>query len=96
MVGDGIFYGYGYNGHGVAPSHTVGRALCDLVLERDGDDAELVFVDQDPEPSIPPEPLRFVGTRLTTALLDRQDRRMDRGRGVGEMDPLLLRVINRL
>jgi hypothetical protein len=28
--------------------------------------------------------------------LDRQDLRMDRGAGVGEMDPLLLRVINRL
>jgi glycine/D-amino acid oxidase-like deaminating enzyme len=95
-LGDGIYYGYGYNGHGVAPSHTVGRALCDLVLERDGDHTELVFVDQDTEPSIPPEPLRFLGTRLTTALLDRQDRRMDRGGGVGQMDPLLLRIINRL
>jgi glycine/D-amino acid oxidase-like deaminating enzyme len=94
--GDGVFYGYGYNGHGVAPSHTVGRALCDLVLERDTEHTALLFVNQETEPSIPPEPLRFLGTRLTTALLDRQDRRMDRGGGVGEMDPLLLRVINRL
>jgi glycine/D-amino acid oxidase-like deaminating enzyme len=93
--GDGVFYGYGYNGHGVAPSHTVGRALCDLVLERDTEHTALLFVNQETEPSIPPEPLRFLGTRLTTALLGRQDRRMDRGRGVGEMDPLLLRVINR-
>jgi hypothetical protein len=29
-------------------------------------------------------------------LLERQDRRMDRGVGVGEMDPLLLRLVNRL
>jgi len=55
-----------------------------------------VFVDQEKEPTLPPEPLRFLGTRLTTALLDRQDRRMDSGGGVGEMDPLLLRLINRL
>jgi glycine/D-amino acid oxidase-like deaminating enzyme len=95
-IGDGVCYGYGYNGHGVAPSHTVGRALSDLVLERDTEHTALLFVNQETEPSIPPEPLRFLGTRLTTALLDRQDRRMDRGGGVGEMDPLLLRVINRL
>jgi len=95
-LGDGIFYGYGYNGHGVAPSHTVARALCDLLLERESEFTRLVFVDQDREPTLPPEPLRFLGTRMTTALLDRQDRRMDRGGGVGEMDPLLLRVINRL
>jgi glycine/D-amino acid oxidase-like deaminating enzyme len=95
-LGDGIFYGYGYNGHGVAPSHTVGRALCDLVLERDTEHTALLFVNQEAEPAIPPEPLRFLGARLTTALLDRQDRRMDAGGGVGEMDPLLLRVINRL
>jgi glycine/D-amino acid oxidase-like deaminating enzyme len=95
-LGDGIFYGYGYNGHGVAPSHTVGRALCDLVLERETEHTELLFVNQETEPGLPPEPLRFLGTRLTTKLLDRQDRRMDRGAGVGEMDPVLLRLINRL
>ncbi|MGH2989456.1 MAG: NAD(P)/FAD-dependent oxidoreductase [Solirubrobacterales bacterium] len=94
-LGEGVFYGYGYNGHGVAPSHTVGRALSDLVLERESEHTRLVFVDQ-AEAAIPPEPLRFVGTRLTTALLDRQDRRMERGGGVGEMDPLILRIVNRL
>ena len=50
----------------------------------------------DREPDLPPEPLRFLGTRLTTRLLERQDRSMDEGDGVGEMDPLLLRLINRL
>ena len=46
-LGDGIYYGYGYNGHGVAPSHTVGRALCDLVLERESEHTALVFVNQE-------------------------------------------------
>jgi glycine/D-amino acid oxidase-like deaminating enzyme len=95
-LGDGIFYGYGYNGHGVAPSHTVGRALCDLILERDSEYTGLLFVNQDREPTLPPEPLRFLGTTLTTKLLDRQDLRMDSDAEVGDMDPLLLRVINRL
>jgi glycine/D-amino acid oxidase-like deaminating enzyme len=95
-LGDGVFYGYGYNGHGVAPSHTVARTLCDLLLDRESEYTDLLFVNQDKEPGLPPEPLRFLGTRLTTALLDRQDRRMDRGGAAAEMDPLLLRVINRL
>jgi glycine/D-amino acid oxidase-like deaminating enzyme len=95
-LADGTHYGFGYNGHGVAPSHTVGRALADLVLERDTEHTRLVFVNQEREPSIPSEPLRYIGTRLTTTLLERQDRRMDRGGGVGEMDPLMLRLINRL
>jgi glycine/D-amino acid oxidase-like deaminating enzyme len=94
-LGGGVFYGYGYNGHGVAPSHTVGRTLCDLVLERDSEYTGLVFVDQEKEPRVPPEPLAFLGTRLTMALLERQDRRMDSGGGVGEMDPLMLRLMNR-
>jgi glycine/D-amino acid oxidase-like deaminating enzyme len=94
-LGDGVFYGYGYNGHGVAPSHTVGRALTDLVLERDTEYTELVFVNADREPDLPPEPLRYLGARLTARLLERQDRSMDEGDGVGEMDPLLLRLINR-
>jgi len=95
-LADGTHYGFGYNGHGVAPSHTVGRSLADLVLERDTEHTRLPFVNQEREPSIPPEPLRYIGTRLTTTLLERQDRRMDSGGGVGEMDPLMLRLINRL
>jgi glycine/D-amino acid oxidase-like deaminating enzyme len=91
----GVHYGYGYNGHGVAPSHTVGRTLADLVADRESGYTQLVFVDQD-EARIPGEPLRYLGSRLTTALLERQDRRMDRGGGVGEMDPLILRLVNRL
>jgi glycine/D-amino acid oxidase-like deaminating enzyme len=94
-LADGVRYGYGYNGHGVAPSHTVGKTLADLVLGRDTDYTRLPFVDQD-ESAIPGEPLRYLGTRLTTSLLERQDRKMDRGGGVGKMDPLILRLVNRL
>jgi len=94
-LGGGVWYGYGYNGHGVAPSHTVGRALGDLVLGRESEHTDLAFVNQQ-EAKLPGEPLRYVGTRLTTQLLERQDRKMDRGGGVGEMDPLILRLVNRL
>ena len=88
----GVVYGYGYNGHGVAPSHTGGKVLRDLVMERDSEYTNLLFVNGR-ERGFPPEPLRLVGARLTERLLERQDRRFDRGEGSGEMDPLLLRLL---
>jgi glycine/D-amino acid oxidase-like deaminating enzyme len=91
-LGGGVVYGYGYNGHGVAPSHTGGKILRDLVLGRDSAYTNLLFVNAR-ERSFPPEPLRLVGARLTERLLERQDRRFDRGKGAGEMDPLLLRLL---
>jgi glycine/D-amino acid oxidase-like deaminating enzyme len=88
----GIVYGYGYCGHGVAPSHTGGKALRDLVLGRNTPYTNLVFVNGK-ERSFPPEPLKLIGARVTERLLERQDRRFDRGTGVGEMDPVLLRLL---
>jgi glycine/D-amino acid oxidase-like deaminating enzyme len=92
-LGGGVLYGYGYNGHGVAPSHTGGKVLCDLALGRDSEYTRLPFVDGK-EPAFPPEPIRFLGARLTERLLVHQDRHFDRGKGRGELDPLLLRLLN--
>ena len=95
-LGGGILYGYGYNGHGVAPSHTVGRTLADLVAGTRERAHRASSSSTRRRRAFRGEPLRYLGTRLTTALLERQDRRMDRGGGVGEMDPLILRLVNRL
>jgi glycine/D-amino acid oxidase-like deaminating enzyme len=88
----GVSYGYGYNGHGVAPSHTGGKVLRDLVLGRDSEYTNLLFVNER-ERGFPPEPLKFLGAWLTERLLVRQDRRLDRGKDRGDMDPLLLRLL---
>lgn len=93
--GGRIHYAFGYSGHGVAPAHTAGRILRDLVLGRDTDDTAVCFVDQ-PQPTFPPEPLTWIGAELTRQLLRRQDRGMDAGRDAGEVDPLLLRILDRL
>jgi glycine/D-amino acid oxidase-like deaminating enzyme len=88
-----VAYGYGYNGHGVAPSHTGGKVLRDLVLGRDSEHTRLFFVNGR-EKSFPPEPIRLLGARLTERMLERQDRRFDRGKGsAGGMDPLILRML---
>jgi glycine/D-amino acid oxidase-like deaminating enzyme len=88
----GVLYGYGYNGHGVAPSHTGGKVLRDLALGRDSAYTNLLFVNSK-EGAFPPEPIKYVGAKLTEALLERQDAQFDRGKGAGEMDPLLLRLL---
>ena len=93
--GGRVHYAFGYSGHGVAPAHTAGRILRDLVLGRDTDDTSVCFVDH-PQPSFPPEPLTWIGAELTLQLLRRQDRRMDRGAAGGDVDPLLLRVLDHL
>jgi glycine/D-amino acid oxidase-like deaminating enzyme len=90
-----IHYGLAYNGHGVAPTHTGGKVLRDRVLGKTTEYTDLCFVDGK-EASFPPEPLRWVGAELTRRTLLRQDGQFARGEGSGDMDPLLLRVVNRL
>lgn len=93
--GGRVHYGVGYNGHGVAPSHTGGKILRDKVLGRDSDLTRLCFVDS-PTALFPPEPFRWAGAEISRRAMLRQDAQMDEGRLVGEMDPLILRVLNRL
>ncbi|MCZ7525647.1 MAG: FAD-binding oxidoreductase [Acidimicrobiia bacterium] len=95
LVPGRLHYGLGYNGHGVAPTHTGGKILRDRVLGKAGDLSELCFVDAR-EPAFPPEPLRWISAELTRRALLRQDRQMDEGRPGAEMDPLLLRLMSRL
>ncbi len=92
--GGRIHYAFGYSGHGVAPAHTAGRILRDLILGRDTDDTHVCFVEHAQAP-FPPEPLTWIGAELTLRLLQRQDRRMDAGHDGGEIDPLILRVLDR-
>jgi glycine/D-amino acid oxidase-like deaminating enzyme len=73
-LGDGVFYGHGYCGNGIAFTHTAGKVLRDLILERDTAYTGLQFVGG-PEPSYPPEPLTWLRERARSALLAFQDRR---------------------
>jgi glycine/D-amino acid oxidase-like deaminating enzyme len=90
-----LHYGLGYNGHGVAPSHTGGKVLADKLLARTSELTELCFVDSR-EARFPPEPLCWIGAELTRRSLLRQDARFDDNRGGGEMEPVLLRVMSKL
>lgn len=95
LDGGRIHYGFGYNGHGVAPTHTVGRILGDRVLGRESALSRLCFVDAE-EPTFPPDPLLWLSAELTRQSLLRQDRRLDEGQPGGDMDPWLLRMMAKL
>ncbi len=70
-----IYYGLGYNGHGVAAATAMGPVLADFILGRENDHIEILkrFV-----PPLPPEPLRWVMIRGVMSLLNSVDRRIDR------------------
>lgn len=90
-----LHYGLGYNGHGVAPSHTGGKILRDKVLRKDSDLTDLCFVDAK-EPGFPPEPLCWITAELTRRSLLKQDAAFDQNQAGGAMDPLLLRLMRKL
>ncbi|OLF09961.1 NAD(P)/FAD-dependent oxidoreductase [Actinophytocola xanthii] len=70
---DGVHYAYGYCGNGIALTHTAGKILRDLILERDSTYSNLLFVNRK-ERRFPVEPLSWVGAKGLTALLAFQDR----------------------
>jgi glycine/D-amino acid oxidase-like deaminating enzyme len=95
IEGGRVHYGHGYNGHGVAPTHTGGCILADRVIGRDRGYGNLPFVDGR-EPAFPPAALTVLGAAMSRWGLRRQDRAMAAGRDAGEMDPLLLRILRKL
>ncbi|MEU5835057.1 FAD-binding oxidoreductase [Streptomyces diacarni] len=77
LPGGNIFYGYGFNGNGIAATHTGGKVLRDLVLGKDSEFSRLLYVDdaQRSARDFPPEPLLYVGARATTRLMEWKESR---------------------
>ena len=69
----GLGHAGGYAGEGVAASNLAGRTLADLILARDTELTRLPWVGHR-SPKWEPEPLRFVGANLATALAPAADR----------------------
>ncbi|MFI5398187.1 MAG: NAD(P)/FAD-dependent oxidoreductase [Candidatus Binatia bacterium] len=90
LVGGRVHYGFGYCGHGVAPTHVGGQIVRDLVLDRQSALRELCFVGVKPIP-YPPEPLRYLAINAIRRRLLAQDRK-----GKAKTEPWLARVLMRL
>jgi glycine/D-amino acid oxidase-like deaminating enzyme len=90
LAGERVAYGFGYNGHGVAPSHLNGQVLRDLLLGRKTGLTDLAIVRRKPIP-FPPRLVRDPLIRASMRGLQQCD---DQSRPARE--PFLLRVLNRL
>ncbi len=90
LQGGRVHFGFGYSGHGVAPSHLGGQILCDLVLERQSPLTELCFVRATAIP-FPGEPLRYLAVNLARRSLLAQDRK-----GKPKVDPWTVRMLMRI
>jgi glycine/D-amino acid oxidase-like deaminating enzyme len=90
LTGGRVHFGFGYSGHGVAPTHLGGQILRDLVLARTSDLTQLCFVRAKAVP-FPPEPLRYVAVNLARRSLLAQDRK-----GKSKRDPFTVRLLMRL
>jgi glycine/D-amino acid oxidase-like deaminating enzyme len=70
--GNGVYYGYGYCGNGIAMTHTAAKALRDLVLERTTPYSELPFVSRG-KARFAKEPIAYIQALAFSRLLAWQD-----------------------
>ena len=66
--GTRIHFGCGYSGHGVNPAWIGGQILASLALNRRDEWTDLPFCTRR-VPSLPPEPIRYVGGRMIRAAI---------------------------
>ena len=78
----GIHCAFGYTGHGVGPSHLLGRSLASLALGRRDEPTRLALVEP-PELRVPPEPFRFIGGAVIRRAILRKEEAQERGQNPG-------------
>lgn len=73
-----IHCAFGYTGHGVGPSHLLGRSLASLALGIDDEASRLALIN--PRMArVPPEPLRYLGGSLIRRAILRRETALERG-----------------
>jgi glycine/D-amino acid oxidase-like deaminating enzyme len=79
-----VFYGCGFSGNGVGPTHLAGKILASLVLGLKDAWSSSGLV-RPPAQLFPVEPVRMVGAKLVLAAVARKDRLEHAGRPVGRL-----------
>jgi glycine/D-amino acid oxidase-like deaminating enzyme len=90
-VEPGVWAGFGYTGHGVGPSHMIGRSLASLAIGRDDEAARLAIVDP-PAVHVPPEPFRFLGGSIIRRAILTKETSEEQGREPGPLTRLVAAV----
>jgi hypothetical protein len=94
-IDDAIHCGFGYTGHGVGPSHMVGRSLASLALDRRDDPSRLALVSPPPL-RVPPEPLRYLGGTLIRSAILRKETAAQDGRRAGPLTRFIAGIPERI
>ena len=68
-----IFYAVGFNGTGIAQTPVAGRIMASLVLGRDDKWSRCGLVGIERRTKLPPEPLRYVGTKIVRRAIRRKN-----------------------
>lgn len=80
-----VAYGFGWSGNGVGPCRIGGRILASLALERKDEWSTCALVSRDAG-KFPPEPLRWIGSRIVRQALSRKERAEDLNRAPRKLD----------
>jgi glycine/D-amino acid oxidase-like deaminating enzyme len=91
----GIQCAFGYTGHGVGPSHMVGRSLASLALGRADEPARLAYVSPEPV-RVPPEPFRFIGGSIIRRAILRKEQALERAERPGPLTRLVAGIPERI
>jgi glycine/D-amino acid oxidase-like deaminating enzyme len=94
-VEPGVHCAFGYTGHGVGPSHMVGRTLASLALGRRDEHTRLGFVSPPPL-RVPPEPFRYLGGTVIRRAIMRQEEALERGERPGAVTRLVAGIPERI
>jgi len=74
-----VFFAAGFSGNGIGPSHIAGKILSGLVLERHDEWTTCPLV-REPGRDFPPEPFRYMGSKLVHKALQAKDANDNDGR----------------
>jgi hypothetical protein len=83
-----VFYGFGYSGNGVGPSHIGGTLLASLALRQDNEWTRSPLA-RGPLGKFPPEPIRYAGSILVRNAIRRKERAEDAGQQPSALDTRL-------
>ena len=74
-----VFFAAGFSGNGIGPSHIAGKILSGLALEKQDEWTACPLV-RDPNRDFPPEPFRYIGSKLVQKALQTKDINDNEGR----------------
>ena len=74
-----VFFAAGFSGNGIGPSHIAGKILSGLALEKEDEWTACPLV-REPNRDFPPEPFRYIGSKLVHKALQTKDTNDDEGR----------------